>query len=843
MTKNYDKRVLILFFGLLLTALTQAQTRKITGNVSGAEDGEPVTGAIISVKDAGIGTVTNIDGDFTLNVPVGAETLVVSFLGMETQEIRLGDASFVSVVLKNDMKLLDEVLVVAYGAAKKSSFTGAASQIKSEKFEERPLTNVTSALLGSTPGVQVSTANGQPGSEPSIYIRGLGSVSASNTPLIVLNGMPYDNAISSINPNDIESMTILKDASSAALYGARGGNGVLLINTKTGNKNRTTVNVKISQGVTARQSKDYRTLGVEDYLMVYWESWRNKHITAGRDPVEAGQMAAENLIIGDLGYNPFNVPDNEVVDANGKLNPNAIFMYDGDTDWTKAIRQIGNRTDAGVNISGGNNTSDYYLSVGYLTEEGYIVGSKFDRYTMNTNVNSQITPFLKVGGTLSGNISSSTGEQNEASGGNSNPFRFSRYIGPIYPIHVHHPVTKDYMRNADGNPIYDFGNSISMDDGTSTSSRPYIGGNNPVVELKNLYNGYKRNTLNAKAYTEIRFWDGFKLTLNGAVGANSYLASSAGIVYPELGNSGSASKTNTFTTTWTYNQLLSYTKNFNRHNFDVLAGHESYSYEYNRLGGSMQDQNINDNNYEFGNYSTPGRPDSYTHRYRTEGYLARFNYDYDDRYFLSASVRRDGSSRFYKDSRWGTFYSFGAGWRIDQEAFMKGLKFVDLLKLRLSYGEVGNDDIGTYYAWQSLYAQAPNGLEAGYLRHAVLNSRSLQWEVSHSTDVALEFDLFKNRLSGSIEYFNRQSSNLLFSIPQAPSTALISAYKNAGNMYNRGMEFDINGKLLRSGDWTLELGVNATFLKNRITRLPVDPYISGVHRVEEGHSLYEFYLR
>ncbi|MDR0537411.1 MAG: TonB-dependent receptor [Tannerellaceae bacterium] len=821
--------------------ITQQQ-RKITGKVLSKEDNETIIGASVQIEGTNIGTATDINGEFTIpNVPADARQLRVSYVGMKAQLVAI--APNVTVHLESDAQLMDEVIVVAYGAAKKGSFTGAASSIKVEQFEERPMTNVTSALLGTTPGVQVSTAAGQPGSESSIYIRGIGSVSASNTPLIVLNGMPYDNAISSINPNDIESMTVLKDASSAALYGARGGNGVILINTKSGNKDKTTVNVKINQGVTSRQSADYQTLGVADYLMVYWESWRNKNITAGMEPALAGQTAAKNLISDDLGYNPFNVANDQVVDANGKLNPNAQFMWGDDTDWTKAIQQMGNRTDASMNISGGNTKSDYYMSVGYLTEEGYIVGSKFDRYTMNTNVNSQITSFLKVGGTLSGNISNSVGEQNEASGGNSNPFRFSRYIGPIYPIHVHHPVTKEYIRNANGGLVYDFGNSLTTSDGVTTPSRPYIGGNNPVVELQNLYNGYKRNTLNAKAYAEIRFLDGFKLTLNGAVGANSYLSSSASIVYPELGNSGSASKTNSFTTTWTYNQLLSYSKNINKHHFDALLGHESYDYEYNNLSGSMQDQNINDDNYEFGNYATPGRPNSYTNTYRTEGYLARFNYDFDDRYFLSASVRRDGSSRFHKDSRWGTFYSVGAGWRIDEEKFMKSLTFVDMLKLRLSYGEVGNDEIGTYYAWQSLYAQAPNGLEGGYLRHAVLNNRSLQWEVSHSSDAALEFELFKSRLSGSIELFNRQSSNLLFSIPQSPSTGLSSSYRNAGNMYNRGVEIDLHGKVFQRKDLSVNLGVNATFLKNEITYLPVEPYIDGTKRVEEGHSRYEFYLR
>jgi TonB-linked SusC/RagA family outer membrane protein len=739
--------------------------------------------------------------------------------------------------LETDEQLMDEVIVVAYGTAKKSSFTGAASQIKAEKLENRPITNVTSALLGAVPGVQVSTANGQPGSASSIYIRGLGSFSASNTPLIVLNGMPYDNSISSINPADIESMTVLKDASSAALYGARGGNGVILITTKTGNKERMSVNVKINQGVTARQSNDYETLGVEDFLLIHWENTRNKLEIGGMSRDAASQDAATNLIKGTLKYNPFNVPDDQVVDANGKLNPNARFMWGDDTDWLNAVQQLGSRTDATVNISGGNNQSDYYLSVGYLTEKGYIIGSQFDRYTMNTNINSQIAPFLKVGGTLAGNISKSIGNQDESSNGNGNPFRFVRYIGPIYPIHRHDFTTKDYLRDEYGNLQYDFG---------QVDGRDYIGGNNPAIELQNRYDGYTRNTLNAKAYTEIRFLDGFKLTLNGSVGANAYLSSSATAYYPEKNNMDVAvsTKTNSFTTTWIFNQLLSYTKDFNKHHADALIGHESYDWAYNYLYAQKKGMRVDNGNFEFGNYNEVGiAPNSYTNAYKTEGYIARVNYDYDNRYFLSASARRDGSSRFYKDARWGNFFSVGAGWRIDQESFIKDLKFIDMLKLRVSYGEVGNDEIDTYYGWQTMYVLRPNGTEAGYAQDLTIRNQKLQWEKSQSSDVALEFDLFKSRLSGSVEFFNRQSSNLLFEVPQPRDAGFEYAYENSGTMYNRGIEFDLNGQVVKTKDWTWRVGVNATFLKNKITSLPRDPYNSSPHRIEVGHSRYEFYLR
>lgn len=814
------------------------QNRKVSGIVIAKEDNMPVTGATILVEGTSIGTITDVDGRFTLNnVPAGAKRILVSFVGMATQTLAIQPD--MKIFMENDSQLMDEVLVVAYGTSKKSSFTGSASLVKSDKLEAKPVTTVTNALVGATAGVQVSTSNGQPGSAPSIYIRGLGSISATNTPLIVLDGMPYDNSISSINPGDIESLTVLKDAASSALYGSRAANGVILITTKKGRKEKMTVNVKFNQGFTARQSSDYKTVGVNDYMTLYWENLRNQYVRDGKSYEEAGSQAAANLI-GSLTYNPFDVPDDQVVNEKGEVNPNARMKWADDTDWYDAIQQLGKRTDASLSISGGTEKSDYFASLGYTKEQGYIIGSQFKRYTARANVNSQITKWLKLGTNLAANLSYSDGNQNEASGNNINPFRFVRYIGPIYPIHVHNPETGEYLRDANGDLIYDFGTGYSVD-GIEVPLRDYVSGNNPALELQRVYDGYKRNTINAKVYAEISFLKDFKFTFNGGVGANSYLSSSASIVYPEKGNTGSASKSNSFTTTWTFNELLSYAKTIGLHNFDILIGHESYDYEYNYLSASMKDQKF-DNNYELANYTGINTtPNSYTNKYATEGYLSRFNYDYDSKYFLSGSFRRDGSSRFYKDSRWGNFWSIGGGWRIDKEKFMKKFHFVDLLKLRASYGEVGNDDVGGYYPWRATYENAQNAGEAGYIQNS-LGNRELQWEVSRNFDVALEFS-FLGRIRGSVEYFNRQSDNLLFSIPLSPSTGHSAQDMNAGSMYNRGIEVELTGNIYERKNFTWEVSVNATHLKNKITYLPVEPFKSGVHKVEEGHSRYEFWLR
>lgn len=816
----------------------EQQVRSISGKVLFEEDGSPVIGATILIKGTTVGTITDTDGNFVLSdIPESATTVQISYIGAKSQELPI--KSEMRILLKSDTQEIDEVMVVAYGTAKKSSFTGSASSIKNDRLDIRPVTEITSALTGATSGVQVLSANGQPGSEPSIRIRGIGSFSSSNSPLIILDGMPYDNSISSINPNDIENITVLKDAASAALYGSRAANGVLMITTKKGRQDKMTVNVKFNQGVTARQSSDYRRVGLNDYLTLYWENLKNQYVRDGKGAAEAGQLAARNLF-DNLTYNPFNVPRDQVMDENGNVNPNAQMMWADDTDWEDAIEQLGNRTDASVAISGGTSKTDYYASVGYTNESGYIIGSNFKRYTARANVNSQITKWLKVGTNLSANMSSSKGGQNESKGNNANPFRFTRYVGPIYPIHLHDPNTGEYLRDEKGDLIYDFGTGYSTGN-VEVPIRDYISGNNPAKELQDIYDENKRNTINAKVFAEISFLKDFKFTFNGGVGANSYLSSSADIVYEEKGNTGTATKSNSFTTTWIFNQLLTYTKDIDRHHVDVLVGHESYDYEYNYLKASMKDQKFV-GNYELANYSNVNTtPTSYTNKYKTEGYLSRLNYDYDNKYFFSASFRRDGSSRFYKDSRWGNFWSVGGGWRIDREKFMSNLQFIDLLKLRASYGEVGNDDVGGYYPWRATYEPAQNAGEAGYIQ-ASLGNKNLKWEVSHNLDVALEAS-FLNRYTATVEFFNRQSSNLLFSVPLSPSTGMESQDMNAGTMYNRGVEIELGARIIEKKDFSWGVNFNGTHIKNRITKLPIDPFVDGVHKVEEGHSRYEFWLR
>lgn len=820
---------------------TTQMKKTITGKVTN-KGGQPLQGASVGIKGTKVGTTTDEEGRYSLTVEDNVKVLVFSMVGYNSKEINIKDAGTINIVLEEKTGDMDEVIVVAYGTTKKSTFTGSAATIGEDVFKNRPITEASQALTGTVPGLQVGTSNGQPGSEPTLRIRGIGSFNAGNDPLIVLDGMPYDNAFSSINPNDIESITVLKDASSAALYGARGANGVLLITTKKGKTDKPKVVASYNYGLTSRQSADYKRMGDKDYMELYWETHRNTFMLNGYSQSDAGKLAGSALLAG-LGYNPYLMDAAQLFSEDGKLNPNAINHWAEDTDWYGAITQNGNRHDANVAISGRNKNTDYYTSLGYVNEEGFVIGSGFKRISAKANANSKITNWLKMGTNMNISHSTADGQQSETSGAISNPFRSSRYMGNILPIHIHNPSTGEYILDANGQKIPDFGNGWTSEDGTITiGARDAFPASNYPTEVHNIYNGFLRQTINIKGYADASLIKNLKLTLNGGVGSNMYRSWNGGFVYAQKGNAGSSAKSLSNTTTWTFQQLLNYTGNWKNHHIEALAGHESYQYQYHNMSSSMKTQSIHGNNFEYANFTEINAlPTSYTHNYRVEGYLSRINYDYDGKYLLSASYRRDGSSRFYKDVRWGNFWSLGGGWLLEKEKFLKDVSFIDMLKLRASYGMVGNDDLSGYYPWRATYAVNDNG-EPGYVQ-ASLGNKKLTWETSKNFDVATEFQLFKNRLRGSFEYFYRISSDLLFSVPQPISSGVDNVDVNAGSMYNRGVELVLDGDLIRNRDFKLSANVNATFLKNQITLLPLDPYPSSVYKIEKGHSRYDFWLK
>ena len=740
------------------------------------------------VKGTTRGVTTDTQGNYRIEAGNGS-VLVFSSVGFNTQEISVGNRTNIDVTLVSTESSLDEVVVVAYGTARKSSLTGSTAEISREKLTVRPITNVANALDGAAPGIQANAANGQPGSAPDIRIRGFGSINASSSPLYVVDGVPYTGSIANLNTQDIETFNVLKDASATAIYGSRAANGVILITTRRGRSDKPRFDVVATQGISSRAIPEYDRVGPAQYYPLMWESYRNSLVSATSSPltptvasqVASGLVAGRNGIVTLLGYNAYNVPANQLIDVNGQLNPSAQLLYPDDLDWMKPLQRQGKRGDYTATFSGGNDRTDYYVSLGYLDEQGFIIRSDYKRYTGRINVNVKPLSWLKTGLNLAGTITKSNQASDGSSTGYVNPFFFSRNMGPIYPVYAHNMATGEYLLDAQGQRIYDLGNLTAL--GLPTRASGGSPGRHVVAETMLNQSLFKRNVLSARTYGEVTFLKNFRFTTNISADLNSYLASGyENTLVGDGAPAGRASKTNSFTTTININQLLNYSKTFGEHNVEVLLGHENYDYTYNYFYGSRQGV-IAEGNTELINFTTTNSLTSQTDRYRTEGYFSRVNYDFANRYLLSGSYRRDGSSRFSQKARWGDFWSVGAGWRIDQENFIKGRPWLNQLKLRASYGQAGNDGISTYYAYQALYSLGfNNALEPGFLQSTLANE-DLLWETNTSFDVGVDYTLWNGRVSGSAEYFHRQSDNLLFDVPLPVSSGVLSQTRNVGTMF------------------------------------------------------------
>ncbi|HEY4650792.1 MAG TPA: TonB-dependent receptor [Pontibacter sp.] len=831
---------------LMLPAFVQhamAQTRTVTGKVTDQETGLGLPGVSVVVKGTTIGAATNAEGAYTLNVPESGTTLVFRFIGYKNVEQPVGNRSTINVALSMDQQQLDEVVIVAYGTADKSSFTGSASQITTEKIAQRPVTNITNAITGQAAGVQTTGGGGQPGESLSIRIRGFGSWSSSNEPLYVVDGVPYSGAIGNINTEDVESISILKDAASTALYGSRAANGVVMITTKKGKSGKSNINLKISEGFSTRGLKEYDRVDAYEYYPLVWEGYRNSLLAGGTALGAANQKASADVYSGVLKHNPFNVANDKIVLPDGTLNPDAKLLYGDDLDWSKELMRTGKRKDYALSYSGGSDKSDYYVSLGYLNDKGYLIKSDYERFTGRLNVNSQATDWFKTGLNISATITESNTADDASNTGYVNPFYFTRNMGPIYPVYQHDPTTGAYVLDKHGNKVY----AIDGRGAGGSSGRHILA---ETLLDNNLFN---RNVIGGRTYGEITFLKDFKFTTNLSVDLSNY----TGLSYDNtlVGDgapAGRASQTNSTTTSYNINQLLNYSKTFGDHFFDVLLGHENYDYTYKYAGGSKQNIVV-DGNTELVNFTIINNLNSYTDKYRTEGYFGRLNYTFADKYTVSGSYRRDGSSRFHPDVRWGNFWSVGASWRLDKETFVTMPEWVSMIKLRGSYGEVGNDAIqdangdAIYYAWQPLYDIGPgynNAGEPGSLQGS-LASPELLWESSNSYDVGVDFSLLNNRITGNAEYFWRGSSNLLFAVPLPLSSGLLSKSMNIGTLFNKGVELQVSADVVKTNDFTWNINANWTTLKNEFTKLPdgQDEIINGTKKIMVGRSMYDFWLR
>lgn len=824
---------------LLLAFVVQiafAQEKTVTGTVTG-EQGMPLAGVSIAVQGTNQGTQTDFDGNYSISVSEGA-VLEFSYVGYTTVTQTVGAQNQINVVMSQDVAQLNEVIVVGYGTTTQQSFTGSAAVIDGEELAQKNVSSATQALEGEVAGVQVINTSGQPGSEPEIRIRGFGSVNGSLDPLYVVDGVPYNGNIAAINPADIESTVVLKDAAATAIYGSRGSNGVVLINTKSGEAGKSYIEVSTKTGQNFQLLPRYSTIeSPEVYIGLTWEGLYNKGVINGEpDPLayaNASLFSSEGI---DPKYNMWNVANGgELIDpATGMVRPGVTRKYNPE-DWGDYAFQPSTRTEANVRFGGGSEKSTYYGSMGYLKSEGYIANSDYERYTGRLNITHDVKDWLS--GTVNMGYTLSNSNNNGQSDDSGSVFWFVDNIPSIYPL---------FLRDGDGNivedPIYG-GNQYDYGVG-----RGFAGLTNAIADAYYGVSEQTKHEINLSNTFKAQIMDG--LTAETRFGLQYYLANYDNLQNPFYGPSatqgGSIYKQKTQVFSHNFLQLLRYKTDFGDHGLEAFVAHESNFWERQYMFAST-------NNLalpwlpELNNGVVGSRASSYSESYTLESYFGQVNYDFDKKYYLSGTVRRDGSSRFVEGNKWGTFGSVSAAWVVSEEDFMDSQDIFDFLKVKASYGLTGEQQGVGLYPWSDeIFVENLNG-EISF-RRGLYGNRDLTWETANMTQVGVEFNI-KSFLEASVDYYIKDTKDLLFEKRVAPSIGKATITVNDGELRNSGLEFNLTAHILDQEDYYFDVNVNGAFLNNEILKMPIESGeekpldVSGYYGRSAGHSIYDFYMR
>lgn len=842
------KHALLLFLMLFVVGIAGAQ-KMVNGTVTN-ESGSPLIGADVLVKGTNVGTVTDLDGSFALEVPDGSNTLVISYVGFATAEVNVEGVSSIEVKLAEGT-VLEELIVVAYGTQKKDQITGAVTVVKSEDIERVQASNVVKGLDGKIPGVQIIQDNGQPGSSPVVRIRGIGSISGSSAPLYVVDGVPYNGDISAIDPMDIESISVLKDASANALYGHRGANGVIIVTTKRGKKGSINVSADLSIGTTTRATPDYPFLTdpADYYKAAYQASRNNLYINEGFSLDSAGLLAAQNLVVDNfgvgyqVGYNNYDVANDQVIDpATGEVTAGANRLWDD--NWSDLLFEPATKTKAYLSVSSGTDKSSYFFSFGNEMNEGYAIKSGFDRTSLRFSTQQYVRDFLEVGGQINySHTNQDAPIQDYASGTYANLFNWARIVAPIYPVFAYDAEGNRVQVN--GEDAYDFG-----DGQYSPWTRTLGGTQNPyAVTLENIQNNVYDNML-GKIYGTFRFLDGFYFTYNGSaearLGTLTEFNTPIGGDAANAGGRGYATSTKGFNIT--HQQLLGYEKDYEKHSVSFLVGHESSSYNFRYLQAHKTNFLLPDQAFLDGAV-TIQEVDNFERDYRVEGYLSRLSYEFDSKYAINLSFRRDASSVFHEDNRWGNFWGAGVSWNLANEDFMAGVDWLDHFRIKASYGQLGNDiviypstSVRNYYPYRDQYQVVKNGDDIG-ISLAYLGNKDLTWEKSTNINAGFESRFFNNRVGLDFDYFQRTVTDLLYNRPLPMSSGAPSIPENIGDMKNVGFELNLSADLVKSKDLVWTINLNGTHFTNEITALPQDFIDDGRFRLEVGRSRYDYHMK
>ncbi len=816
-----------------------AQTKTITGKVTSSEDGLPIPGVTIMVPGTTVGTTTDFDGNYSLAVNQSVTTLRFSYIGMEPQDVEIGDRTVINVVLAPSSTTLDEVVVVGYGTSTKQSFVGTIKKVTNEEMKAKSVSNLSQSLAGEAAGVRVINTSGQPGSAATIRIRGFGSVNGNRAPLYVLDGVPYTGDIAAINPNDIESTTILKDATATAIYGSRGANGVILMTTKSGKIGKSEIEVDVKTGINVSSIPRHSVIkDPEQYIGLAWEGLYNKGVAENSlDPIA---YANDNLFTpATEQYNLWNVASvSELIDPVTHTVRDGVTRKYNPENWEDYGFQSSQRFEANITMKGGSEKTKYFTSFGYLNDVGYIINSDYERFSGAINLKHIVRDWLTVNTkmTYTGWESNNNG-QSEDSG---SIFWFVDNLPPIYPLFLRDEAGDIVQDPIWGGPQYDYG--VGRAFGALTNS---------IADAHFDKDYTKSHSINGNFGINIRFTEW--LTLENTLGMrytntvrtifnNPYYGSAAG-------QYGYVWKRRRQYSDYNFLTLLRFQKSFGEHNFEALAAHESNAWERETAIASkskLAHPDIDD----LANFIiNSGQPTSYTDKVKLESYFGQVNYNYQNKYYLTASIRRDGSGRFRDGKRWDTFGSVGGSWILSEEEFMQSISFVDYLKFKLSYGLIGEQSGVGYYP--TIIENWVGNINDGYdVTEGEIGNPELTWETSKMFQTGVEFSIGKY-VDASIDYYIKNTTNLLFDRKVGPSVGYEQLTVNDGKMRNSGLEFDITGHIINTNDFTLDLTVNGEILKNELTDMPIDPAtgeqkildIQGRYGRSAGHSLYDYYLR
>ena len=793
------KRKLMLLLACLFVGvgLATAQTQKVTGVVISEEDGQPVIGATVRVEGTDMGAITDVDGAFTINnVPSSANTLIISFVGMQTQEVEIQPN--VQVMLKTDMEMLEEVVVVGYGTGKKlGSVVGSVSTVNTQKLEAKPNMNFGDALQGQVAGLQVMTSSGEPTATSSMRIRGLSSLNAGTDPLYILDGAPVSSSVfTSLNPNDIEHITVLKDAASTSIYGARAANGVIFITTKRGKSGDTAeVTIRGTYGISQLPDMGKDMLNAKQFMQL--QAMVNPAIV--NDPSYQQQLA--------------------MVDKYG-LNMN----------WQDYVMNNNAPTySADASISGVSGNTNYYISAGHFDQEGNSYQSYLKRHNVRVNLNTKVNNWLRVGinSYLAYSKYSTTMSSTADDGAlyTNTPLALARLGRPIdFPY--------DIIENGDG----------TWSRGEESLTLPG-GALNPMFMFRNSRDISEQTRGNLNAFEELTPIKG--LTLRAQQAYEGFIVKYRSTSDPYEGNEFDGSVAEQFQrgSQWTFTNTAEYKHS---HNLTLLAGQESILYDtdfFNVQGTGITDVRLNQiANLTKNSLSANGGREQYVFN----SYFFRGEYNYDEKYYIEASYRRDGSSRFSKDHRWAGFYAFGAMWDMKKENWLQDVDWLNDLRLKVTYGTTGNSEIGNY-ASLGLIASGNNygyNQSNGWIVGTVGNT-DLTWETQKNLTVGVSTRVF-DRVNFSLDYYRKMTVDMLMDIPMSYTTGHGSGMGNVGSLLNTGMELTFNVDIIRNNNLTWNAYANFAYNKTEIRKLynGLDELTMADYGMkwQVGHDPYEYYL-